>query len=137
MRLPNHFLSCTFSLKKIVVLCMMLSGCGGNNAAIWSAESKSPNGNLVAQAYTLQSSGLGTSAVATGVYLKRAASSLPPTQVLGFSNNSAYPLGITGVKMKWITNSHLDVAYNAGATLNFQIAKADGVEITAHQAEPE
>lgn len=87
----------------------------------------------MAQASTLQSSGLGTAAVGTGVYLKRIRSSNAPVQVLGFSNGSAYPVGSTAVKLAWVTDTHLDVAYNQDAKLNFKVAKVDGVEITAHQ----
>ena len=84
-------------------------------------------------ASTIQNSGFGTGDVETGVYLKWASTTQHPTMILGFSNESAYPLGVTGVKMKWITNNHLDVAYGPGAKLNFQAIKAGGVEITVHQ----
>lgn len=115
-------------------ICIMLSGCGGNSVNLWSTESKSPHGDWVAQAHTLQSSGFGTAAVGTGVYLKRTGSPRTLIQVLGFSNGSAYPVGVTSVKLAWITNSHLDVTYNQDAKLNFQVTKASGVEITAHQS---
>ena len=101
---------------------------------IWSAEAKSPSGDWIAQASTLQSSGFGTADVETGVYLKWAAGSHPPTLILGFSNGAAYPRGITSVKMRWVSNSHLDVTYNAGATLNFQAIKAGGIEITTGES---
>lgn len=132
MRFVNRSVSYVLIIN-IIMQCTLLSGCGGNDATIWSAESKSPNGDWVARAQTLQSSGFGTSAVATGVYLDKAADSMSTIQVLGFSNNAAYPLGVTSVKMTWITDSHLDVTYNAGATLNFKLIKTDDVEITVHQ----
>lgn len=125
---------CVLLIGIVTGPCVALSGCGGNNVEIWSAESKSPNGAWIAQASTSQSSGFGTAAVGTGVYVKQAAGSLPPLQILGFSNDSAYPNGITGVKMKWITNSHLDVTYGPGAKLNLQVIKAYGLEFTVHQS---
>jgi hypothetical protein len=121
-------------LNIVIGLCIVLSSCGGNSETIWSAEAKSPNGKWLAQASTLQSSGFGTADVETGVYLKWVAGAHPPTMILGFSDNSAYPSGATNVKMRWITNSHLDVMYGAGATLNFQAIKAGGIEITAGES---
>ena len=120
----------------VAALCFTLYGCGGGNSVIiWSATSKSPDGQWIAEAHTAQSSGLGTAAVATGVYIKQAVAHSEKIQILGFSNASAYPIGVTSVKMRWMTNSHLDVTYGKGAQLSFQVIKAYGLEFTAHQSE--
>lgn len=99
---------------------------------LWSTESKSPRGDWVAQAYTLQSSGFGTAAVGTGVYLRRTNGPHKSIQVLGFSNKYAYPIGITAVTLAWETDSSLDVTYNDDAKLNLIVTNVDNVKITAH-----
>jgi hypothetical protein len=55
-----------------------------------------------------------------------------PVLVLGFTNESAYPSGVTAVTLHWLSNSRLDVTYKAGATIEFQAIKALGITITAH-----
>ena len=51
---------------------------------------------------------------------------------MDFSDESAYPANAANVKMRWVTNSHLDVAYAEGLKINFQAIKAAGLDITAH-----
>src|SRR5690348_10807868 len=116
----------------LFALCMLLAGCGSDQATIWSAKASSPNGQLVASAYTTQISGPGTAYVGTVVHLAqvKAHNNL---LVLGFTNASAYPSGATAVGLHWLSNSQLDVTYKSGATINFQAIKALGVSITAHQ----
>jgi hypothetical protein len=128
----SYFLIRMASMSVGIGMCFV-SSCSNDPVPIASAESKSPNGNWAATASTIQNAGFGTGDVETGVYLKWVSSPHPPTLILGFSNESAYPPGITSVHMNWLTNSHLDVTYKIGATLNFQAIKAGGVEITAHQ----
>jgi hypothetical protein len=127
-----YFLICIASIFLGIGICAA-SGCSNEPVPIATSESTSPNGTWSATASTIQNAGFGTGDVETGVYLKWVSSPHPPTLILGFSNESAYPPGITTVQMNWLTNSHLDVTYKAGATLNFQAIKAGGVEITAHQ----
>ena len=51
-------------------------------------------------------------------------------QILSFSNESAYPAGITNVEMNWVTASHLEVTYKGHATLQFQVVKYAGIDIS-------
>jgi hypothetical protein len=112
---------------------VVLAGCSSNSASIWSGEAKSPSGRWVATATTKQTGGPGTASVDTAVYLRWSASSWPPTLVLGLSNETAYPLGITAVRMSWVTEDHLDLGYCEGA-VGFQAIKAGGnVDISTHQ----
>ena len=117
----------------IAFSCLLLAGCGSNQATIWSAKAKSPNGQLVAFAQTTQYGGPGTAYVGTVVYLKQQRNSQPPLLILGFVNDSAYPAGITSINLRWLSNSQLDVAYKSGATIDFQAIKALGVAISAHE----
>lgn len=120
-------------LGTTIGVCVLLVGCG-STSIVWSMESKSPDGTLIAQARTSASGGFGTAAPpVTFVYLKLARSSWSPLQILSFENPTAYPVGVTAVKMRWVTNSHLDVTYSKPAKLVFQAVKAGRVQITTHQ----
>lgn len=120
-------------LLAIIGLCTLLSCCHGTST-VWSVESKSPNGIFLAEARTATVGGFGTAAApVTSVYLKFSKASWPPFLILAFANPTARPIGVTAVKLKWVTNSHLDVAYSKPATLTFQAVQAAGVKITVHQ----
>jgi hypothetical protein len=113
----------------ILFTCVFLSGCQ-DKATIWSAASRSPDGNWLATAHTDQYGGPGTAAVQTVVYLKWIKGSESPVQILAFSYDSAYPLGVTGVKMNWINPARLDVGYKGPATIDFQTIKCAGIDIS-------
>lgn len=117
-----------------IVGCVLLQGCH-DQATIWSTTAVSPNGQIIASAETTQWGGLGTAYVATGVYLKQPKSSQPPLLILGFTNESAYPAGVTAVNLRWLSDSQLDVTYKPGATIDFQAIKALGVDISVHKIE--
>jgi hypothetical protein len=111
----------------IVGVCVLEFGCR-DSVVIWSAESRSPDGRLLVSASTEQFGGPGTAAVETAVYLKQ--DSRPPMEILGLSNEGAYPSGITNVGMNWLTPSHLELTYKGHATLDFQAVKCDGIDIS-------
>jgi hypothetical protein len=117
-----------------IVCCVLLQGCR-DQATIWSTTAVSPNGQIIASANTEQYGGLGTAYVSTGVYLKQSKSSKPPLLILGFTNESAYPAGVTEVNLRWLSDSQLDVTYKPGAIIDFQAIKAIGVDITVHKIE--
>ena len=71
---------------------------------------------------------MGTAGVYTTVYLKQNAQK--PTTILVLSNETAYPLGVTTVDMKWVTPSHLNLVYKGNASIEFQAIKCSGVEIS-------
>lgn len=113
-----------------VASCALLSGCRDKGTIIWSKEMRSPDGRWLATAATRQWSGPGNAYVATTVYLKEKDSQEPPVEVLGFSNDSAYPSGVTNVTMDWVTPKHLNVTYGSHATLDFQAIKCSGIDIS-------
>ena len=51
-------------------------------------------------------------------------------EILELSNESAYPSGITNVGMSWLTASHLELTYKGHASLNFQVVKCAGIDIS-------
>ena len=124
----------------IVAICALESGCR-YDPTIWRAEVRSPDGLWVAIASTLQTGGFGTAAIMTGVYLKRTNGSQPPVLVLSFWCNGpaarAYVLdntanggGTIHLTMLWTSPSQLDVTYDGNASLEFQVVKYAGIEIT-------
>jgi hypothetical protein len=114
-------------------LSLLLAGCGSDSASVWSGEANSPSGRWVSTAVTTQNGGPGTASVDTAVYLRWSASSAPPTLILALSNDTAYPIGITAVKMTWLTEDQLDLEYCEGA-VDFQAIKAGGkVGISVHR----
>ena len=117
----------------VVGVCVLLTGCGDNGTTLWSQEVRSPDGQWLAIADTKQWSGPGNAYVATSVYLKQAASTQPPIKILGFSNESAYPSRIANVTIEWVAPKHLNVRYGSHATLDFQVIKCSGVDISVSE----
>lgn len=111
----------------IVGICASVFGCR-DSAVIWSAKSWSPDGRFLAIARTEQFGGPGTAGVETSVYLKQ--DSQAPVEILELSNESAYPAGVTNVTMNWLTASHLELTYKGHASLNFQVVKCAGIDIS-------
>lgn len=117
----------------VMSLSLVLVGCEPDSASVWSGEAKSPSGRWVSMATTTQTGGPGTASVGTTVYLRWATGSPSPTLILGLENETAYPIGITAIKMTWLTENQLDLAYCEGK-IGFQAIKAGGnVDITIHQ----
>ena len=118
----------------IASFCAFLAGCSGAVSTVWaSAKAVSPNGQIVASASTTDTDGSGINDVFTTVNLKFQ-NSAEPIAVLVFNNESAYPKGATAVELQWLSNSHLDVTYHAGASTTYQEVKTFGITITIHKA---
>jgi hypothetical protein len=117
----------------VVGLGISLSGCNRSETPIWSAEAKSPDAHWMASATTIENGGFGTGDVETSVYLTNISQSKPSIQILGFVNQNARPIGVTSVKMNWVTPSHLNVIYKDGAKLGFQLVKYADIDITVHK----
>lgn len=106
-------------------------------ATVWSADATSPDNVWAATAQTDQYGGPGTAGIITSVFLKRAnaqehriAALLDPEpwrpiQILVLSDESG-PVSLT-----WIDSSHLEVIYHKTATLEFQVVRCAGIEISA------
>ena len=96
-----------------------------------SVEARSPDGHWLASGRTARWFGAGTPGEETNVYLKRTNDSQPPERVLGFSHDAtASRSGTINLAMKWATPSHLEVMYDGHATLDFQVAKYGGIDIS-------
>jgi hypothetical protein len=118
----------------IVGVCVLVSGCQRVGVrTIWTAEARSPDGLWLASARTDQHGGFASSGVETIVYLKRTNDSRPPVQVLGFIHDPNFKAGTINLTMKWATPSHLDVTYNGPASLDFQVVKCAGIDISVRE----
>ncbi len=117
--------------KRILLLifgaCVLVSSCDGPKAT-WTAESRSPDGKMIATARTIQASGIGTGDPGTFVYLNWTTGSQSPTIILALTDGPD-GLGNTSVGMNWLTPKHLELTYKGPRTLDFEAAKCHGVDI--------
>ncbi len=118
----------------IVASATLVSACRDKGKTVWAQEVASPDGHWRAIAATKQWSGPGAAYVATTVHLLSRPGDGEPIEILAFSNQTAYPLGITSVKMEWASSKHLAVTYGRRATLDFQVIKCGGLDISAQAA---
>ena len=135
-RTSHIFAFCNAITFILVGMCVSVSGCR-DSAIIWSAESRSPDGRWVSTASTEQFGGPGTAYVGTHVYLKAVNGSQPSVEILGLSNESAYPSGVTNVRMNWTNASHLELTYKGHATVDFQVVKCAGIDISVRDLSDE
>ena len=106
---------------------VLLSGCKA--APSWSAESKSPDGKLIATVKTIDDSGPGTNFIQTTAYLNWVTNKNSPTMILAFSDGPSDPDGMK-IGMNWLTPSHLELTYKGQRNLDFQAVKFGPVTIT-------
>ncbi len=111
-------------------ICILASGCGSSKT-IWSAESRSPDGKVMASVRAVaRNQGLSIiSGVDSSVYLNWATGSKNPMLVLELADGSDAPVD-TRVEMNWLTPNHLELAYKGNQTLVFQAVKWVDIDIT-------
>lgn len=112
------------------VVYLFISGCKGGSETTWSAESRSPDGKMIATARTIVSSGFGTGGYSSTVELNWTYGSQRPTTILVFTDAPAEPENTSVVGMKWLTPTHLVLTYMGIRTIGFQAVKCDGVDIS-------
>jgi hypothetical protein len=106
------------------------SGCNGPER-IWSAEAKSPNGNVIATAQAnLRNKSLSPiSGIDTNVYVNWAGDKRPAMLVLNLADGSDSPADTT-VEMRWLSPTHLELSYGGNRSVGFQAVKWAGVDIS-------
>jgi hypothetical protein len=114
-------------------LSLLLFGCNGPKKT-WSAESRSPDGKMIATAETIVASGIGTGDVGTRVYLNWSTGSQPETIIVAFAEGPDEPGG-HDVRMTWLTPTHLEVSYGGHRALDFQAVKCHGIDISVRELE--
>jgi hypothetical protein len=110
---------------------LLMLGCQ-DVGTTWSAEVRSPDGHFVAAAQTQQWGGPGTADDTTTVDLRQVGSSQAPVEILGFSHQYSR----MNLEMKWLTPTHLEVAYapstkeGDSVSLDFQVVKIAGIDVS-------
>jgi hypothetical protein len=108
----------------------LISGCTGGST-IWSTQSLSPDGKILAKASATATNG-GLSVLAstdTNVILKWASGSRKEISVLELADASDTPVD-THVEMNWLTPTHLELTYRGNQTVVFQAVKWVDINIT-------
>lgn len=130
MSLASRSFARSTILAAMAATCLLTSGCDPAHEIISSTESRSPNGYWVASDSTVRYSGPGNAAVISSVYLQRTDKSKPPVEILEFFHDGPGSQTGIGLTMRWADPSHLSVAYNGHASIDFQAVKAAGVNIS-------
>lgn len=109
--------------------------CCDGPRTVWSTESRSPDGKMIAHAWTVETSGIGTGNPGTFVDLNWTNGSQSPTLILAFAYGADQPghPGDKNVELNWLAPTHLELAYSGGRTVDFQAVKCHGVAITLRQ----
>src|SRR5579864_7417122 len=111
--------------------CVSTSGC--KSPPIWSAESRSPDGKMVATADAFANGGfVAPGPGATFVYLNWTTGSQPRRLILAFSGGQS-ELDGTQVAMNWLSPTHLELAYRGQRTIDFQAVNYAGVDISVRE----
>jgi hypothetical protein len=129
---------CSDSISFVVfVVSVLVCGCQ-DVRTVWSAEARSPDGNLLASASTLAHYGPGTAGAESSVYLKHIHDSSAPLLILGFFHHEKNLSDTINLTMKWASPTHLEVTYDGrAASLEFQAVKSNGVEISVRDVSSE
>jgi hypothetical protein len=124
----------SWSLKALSLLLFAMSGvtsgCKGTQT-IWTAESGSPDGKMVATARAFANGGFGVSGgPSTFVYLNWITGSQSPTEILGTDDQSDRTDDVK-VGMNWLAPNRLELTYiGRRQNISFQAIKFDGVVIS-------
>ncbi len=116
----------------LAILGALALSCGCETAPTWSAESRSPDGRMVATAELFTNGGFAAPGPATTlVYLKGTTGSQKAVLIFAFSEG---PPDSMQVKMTWLSPTHLEVMYQGQRTIDFQAVKYAGVDISVRNA---
>jgi hypothetical protein len=109
-----------------VAVCFLLLSCGDmGRRKTWSAESRSPDGRMVATGETIEELGMGGGGGQTNVYLNWTNSSKTPALILVLTSGAK-------VQMNWVSPNHLELTYGGPREPWFQ-ARYAGVNISARR----
>jgi hypothetical protein len=112
----------------LIATLLTVSACSDDQAIIWQAHVKSPDGHYLANAATTQQSGPGNAALYTVVKLSQREGD-EGFDILTFSHHSTQELGGGAVTMSWVDNKTLHVTYVPSSTVDFQAVRGAGVTI--------
>lgn len=118
-----------FALARVVSSATILfgalaAGCQ-DSATVWSTERISPNGQWIAAARTTQYGGPGNAALISTVTLRRVQGRKGEIEILTVWQEKHMDIGL-----QWLTPSHLEIVYKQPATIEFQVTKCAGIDIS-------
>jgi|ERR1700688_51944 len=116
--------------RTIIVIGVLALGCGSPDTRTWSTEARSPDGKMIAHAWTTHPSGIGTGDFGTFVNLNWTIGSQSPTVVLTFSDGADQPGGDKTVGINWLSTTQLELIYKGKRTIEFEAIKCHGVDIS-------
>jgi hypothetical protein len=87
---------------------------------------------MIATAYTVVPSGIGTGDFGTRVFLNWAEGSQPTTIILAFAEGPDEPGGMN-VGMTWLAPTHLELTYRGHRNVDFQAVKCHGIDISVRE----
>jgi hypothetical protein len=118
-------------LSMAVVMPLVTLGC--KDRPIWSTESRSPDGKMVAIAQKFSNSGFAAPGPdAAFVYLRLTTEPEPGTLILALSEGGLEAQG-GDIRLDWLSPTHLEVTYPGQQNIDFQAIKYAGVEISIQQ----
>ena len=120
-------------LLAALVACCSLVGCEQDVATIFPVEVKSPDGLWTARARTEQHGGPGAAGVQTIVVLRKGGDPGSPVQILLFSHDQSSRNPGIDLSMRWLTPTHLEVAYGNHPRVDFQVIKYAGIDISTRE----
>jgi hypothetical protein len=126
---------CKVILLLTLGLCFFLHGCE-KDPPISSAESKSPDGKLVATAHTFANSGFGGGPPTTFVYPNWVTGSQSPTLILSLTGGSDAAVD-KNVEMNWLNSTHLELNIKENQTVDFQAIKWRDVDVLLRDGKSE
>lgn len=117
----------------MVAACLLTAACKA--APKWSAESRSPDGRMIATAEAFMNGGFAAPGPpATFVYLRRTSGSAKRVLVFAFSEGAASVPAAMEVRMTWLTPTHLELTYKGQHTVDFEAVEYAGVTISVEEA---
>ena len=117
-------------LVVLVGVCVLSGGCAGYRT-LWSSESRSPDGKLVASAESIimnERLSIVTS-IQTNVFLSLEGRSSDRMLILQLADSTDAPED-THVQMSWETPTHLILSYAGNQAITFEAVKWGGVAIS-------
>ena len=133
-----------WKLPSWIVVAVLLTACKPtlDDLTVWRTKLASPDGQWIASARTIQNGGFGSAYVSTDVYLGQKGDATDPQLILDFDcsgpvphpyvlDNTANRGGTIDLEMHWASARHLAITYRSSPTIDFQVVKYQGVEITA------
>jgi hypothetical protein len=113
--------------------CAFMSSCNGSETT-WTAESRSPDGKIIATAQSVENSGFGIGGGGTTVFLNWTMGSQPATEIFEIGDVPKKP-GDRPVEMKWLTLRRLELTYKGNPqNVGFQATKWADVDISVRNA---